>query len=68
MGDGKRAHADLFGELVERADEFSSVETYTEALRQDAWQLAERLVKQSYKNGVMKGQASRSRRSAGKRR
>jgi hypothetical protein len=47
---------ELFSHYLEIADEFSSIETYTAALEADAWKLCEQLSKQSWHNGIERGQ------------
>jgi hypothetical protein len=59
--DAVRAQYDeLFARFVANAEEYSSVEEYTDALGAQAWEISETTLKQSYRNGVRKGQARRS--------
>jgi hypothetical protein len=50
----------LFARFVADADEYDSVEAYTDALAAEAWEITEGVVKQSYRNGVRRGQGKRS--------
>jgi hypothetical protein len=57
----KSEHEALIGKLLEKADTFSSVETYTDAIGQALWSFAESLAKESWRNGIARGQARRQR-------
>ena len=52
----KARHAELFRNMLEHSEEYSSVETYTQAVEQAAWKLTELLTKDSWRNGIARGQ------------
>ena len=56
LGQAKEEHAAIFHTLLEKADTFSSVETYTDAIEAASWKLTEALAKESWRNGVARGQ------------
>ena len=51
----KARHAELFRNMLEHSEEYSSVETYTQAVEQAAWKLTELLTKDSWRNGIARG-------------
>jgi hypothetical protein len=53
-------HAALFARFVANADEYDTVEEYTDAIESQAWEITEAVVKQSYMNGIRKGRAAGS--------
>jgi len=54
----------VFTAYVDQAEQFNSVEDYSEALFSDLWQVTDKLLRSSYKNGAQSGRAQK-RRSAG---
>jgi hypothetical protein len=50
----------LFARFMADADQYDSVEAYTDALAAKAWEITETVLKQSYRNGVRRGQGKRS--------
>ena len=59
----KARHAELFRAMLQRCDQYSSVETYTEAIESASWKLTELLTKESWRNGIARGQARNQARS-----
>ncbi len=53
----KARHAEVFREMLQRCEEYPSVEAYTEAIEQASWKLTEVLTKESWRNGIARGQA-----------
>ena len=60
LAEAKAEYDELFARFAANADEYDSVDEYTDAVAAQAWELTEGVVKQSYRNGVRKGQARRS--------
>jgi hypothetical protein len=59
LANAKSEHAALFVTYIAKADEFVSVDEYTDALQAAAWKLTERLAKSSWKNGMARGETGR---------
>jgi hypothetical protein len=59
----KARHAELFGKMLEECEEYSSVETYTQAVEQASWKLTELLTKESWRNGIARGRGRNQARS-----
>ena len=57
LKNAKEEHQALFVGHVAKADEFASVNDYTDALEAAAWKLTEKFAKKSWKNGVARGEA-----------
>lgn len=57
LADAKAEHAELFQHYVSNAGDCDDIEQYTEALQADAWKLTERIAKQSWRNGIARGQS-----------
>lgn len=59
LKNAKAEHEALFVSHIGKADEFVSVDEYTDALQAAAWKLTEQIAKKSWKNGVARGEARR---------
>ncbi|HZP01186.1 MAG TPA: hypothetical protein VFD30_12910 [Terriglobia bacterium] len=57
LAEAKAGHANLFRTFLLKAEDYPSVEEYTDALEAEAWTMTEAIAKQSWKNGVARGQA-----------
>jgi|GEM_PF-3375910 len=53
----------VFTVYLDQAEQFNSVEDYSEALFGDVWQVTDKQLRSSYKNGVQSGR-SQNRRTA----
>jgi hypothetical protein len=56
LASAKHKHQSLFREYVGLQREFADLQEYTDALQTDAWELAEQIAKQSWRNGVVQGE------------
>ena len=52
----QQKHQQLFRSYVRLQGEFRDLEDYTTALQADAWKLTEQVAKQSWRNGIARGQ------------
>ncbi len=59
LATAKKRFSDIFTQFLDKAETFTSIETYTDALEKEAWQFCEQLAKQSWHNGVDRGQERR---------
>jgi hypothetical protein len=57
----KKEHESMMAELLAKADSYSSVETYTDAIELASWDFASAMAKTSWRNGVARGQARHNR-------
>ena len=57
LSQAKEEHAAIFRTLLEKADSYSSVETYTDAIEEASWRLTEHLARESWRNGRARGQS-----------
>lgn len=62
-GDGKgflaQAKAQLhevFSAVLQKSDDFPTLDEYTDALEKEAWSVTEAIAKASWKNGIARGQ------------
>lgn len=59
LATAKKRFSDIFTQFLDQSETYSSIETYTDALEKEAWQFCEQLAKQSWHNGVGRGQDGR---------
>ena len=59
LASAKAEHVALFVGHIAKADDFVSVDEYTDALQAAAWKLTEKIAKTSWKNGMSRGESRR---------
>ena len=62
LTNAKREHQELFATFIGKAEDYVSVDEYTDGLESAAWKLTEAIAKASYKNGVSRGRGYTGRR------
>jgi hypothetical protein len=60
LTNAKERHAEIFQSFLAKADEFPSVDEYTDAIEKESWKFTELLTKESWRNGLARGQARKA--------
>ena len=57
LTEAKARHRKVFTAFLKREEEWPSLEEYSNALEVEAWKVTEEIAKQSWRNGIARGQA-----------